>query len=133
MAFEFLFYLLNAFDSGSYTSLKSYPRARYLANHAVLSTTDHLSTLYSSQLSPVIWARSTGLEILNELPFVKEMIMGGAGAGAGGRGGGSVWGGIGGTIGRAVEMGRVAGSLGGMVLGNLKERVAREMRGERDT
>lgn len=69
--------------AGSYNALRPYPRSRYLANHVVLSTTDHLSTLYSSQLAPIVWARSTGLEIINELDSVKAAIMGGAGAGGG--------------------------------------------------
>ncbi|KAM0786663.1 hypothetical protein ACM66B_002112 [Microbotryomycetes sp. NB124-2] len=70
-------------DIGSYNALRTYPRSRYILNHAILSTCDHLASLYSSTSRPVVWARSTGLEIVNELDSLKRVLMGGAGAGIG--------------------------------------------------
>ncbi|KAK4049561.1 putative ubiquinone biosynthesis monooxygenase [Microbotryomycetes sp. JL201] len=70
-------------DIGSYNALRSYPRSRYIPNHAILSTCDHLASLYSSTARPFVWARSTGLEIVNELDGLKRVLMGGAGAGVG--------------------------------------------------
>ena len=46
----------------------------------MLSATDKLHKLYSTTLPPVIWARSVGVEILNELDTVKAAIMMNAGA-----------------------------------------------------
>ena len=112
---------------GSYNTLKSYPRTRYIANHAVLSTTDHLSTLYSSQSPLVIWARTTGLEIINELDSVKSAIMGGAGGSKAGPNA-SVWGGIASGIegvGSGVSMLKAVGE---MVGGQVKERLARSFK-----
>ncbi|KAK4047356.1 putative ubiquinone biosynthesis monooxygenase [Microbotryomycetes sp. JL221] len=66
-------------DIGSYNALRSYPRSRYIANHTILSTCDHLNSLYSTTLKPIVWARSTGLEILNEFDSLKNLIIGQAG------------------------------------------------------
>lgn len=110
---------------GQFTNLRSYPRARYIPNHAVLSTCDHLSTLYSTTLAPVVWARSTGLETLNEIDSLKNLIMGGAGSGVGvktGRGEGA-WG----VVADGVEKVRngvgLAKAVGGLVGAQLKNRL----------
>jgi ubiquinone biosynthesis monooxygenase Coq6 len=66
--------------SGSQTALHPYSRERYLENHKVLSVTDKLHKLYGSTLTPVVWARSVGLEVLNELSLVKGALMFSAGA-----------------------------------------------------
>lgn len=104
--------------SGAYNTLRTYPRTRYIQNHAVISATDHLNTLYTSNLSAVIWARSTGLEVLNELDFVKTLIMGGAGATPkGGKMG--VWGNVAEGIegvGKAVGFLKAVGGMAGMAL-----------------
>lgn len=105
---------------GSFNSLRPYPRSRYTANHAVLSATDHLSTLYSSQSPLVIWARSTGLEIINEFDIVKSLIMGQAGGNAKGeekrRAEGGGWGtivdGMEGVV-KGAEMAKMMGQLVG--------------------
>lgn len=44
-----------------------------------MSAVDKLHKLYSSTTSPVVWARSTGVEVLNELDVLKAGIMGAAG------------------------------------------------------
>jgi ubiquinone biosynthesis monooxygenase Coq6 len=45
-----------------------------------MSAVDKLHKLYSSTLKPVVWARSVGLEVLNEFDSVKAAIMMDAGA-----------------------------------------------------
>lgn len=90
-------------DLGTHSSLSEYPRDRYLANQAVLSAVDHLHWLFvvppprehlsaaaeshaadgvvQDNLSrAVIWARSTGFEVLNELGVVKRAITSFAGS-----------------------------------------------------
>jgi ubiquinone biosynthesis monooxygenase Coq6 len=77
---------------GSYTSLIPYSRARYFENHKLLSATDKLHKLYSTTLPPVVWARSVGLEVVNEWSALKGALMGEAGAeGDSESGGGSYW------------------------------------------
>ena len=66
--------------AGSYTTLLPYARARYFENHKMLSATDKLHKLYTTTLPPVVWARSVGVEALNELDTVKAAIMMNAGA-----------------------------------------------------
>ncbi|UZJ53388.1 hypothetical protein CBS101457_002708 [Exobasidium rhododendri] len=81
-------------DLGSHLTLSSYPKDRYLANQAMLSAVDHLHWLFA--LPPpgdprngilgnvwsqaVVWGRSNGFEILNELTGVKRALMGFAGS-----------------------------------------------------
>lgn len=45
-----------------------------------MSAVDKLHKLYSTTLEPVVWARSVGLEVINELDFLKAAIMMDAGA-----------------------------------------------------
>ena len=66
--------------SGSYTSLLPYAQKRYLENHILMSGMDKLQKLYSTELSPVVWARSVGLEVINELDSLKAALMLSAGA-----------------------------------------------------
>ncbi|KAH9928780.1 ubiquinone biosynthesis hydrox [Amylocystis lapponica] len=68
-------------DVGSHTALLPYARERYLANHTLISACDKLHKLYAARAAPVVWARSTGLEVLNELDTVKAALMLSAGAG----------------------------------------------------
>ncbi|KAF8471500.1 ubiquinone biosynthesis hydrox [Gautieria morchelliformis] len=72
--------VLRGADIGSETALLPYSRERYLENHKILSVTDKLHKLYSATLPPVVWARSVGLEVLNELSIVKGALMLSAGA-----------------------------------------------------
>ncbi|EGN95013.1 hypothetical protein SERLA73DRAFT_170904 [Serpula lacrymans var. lacrymans S7.3] len=67
-------------DIGSYTALLPYARERYFENHKVMSAVDKLHKLYSSTAEPVVWARSVGVEVLNELDSVKAALMMNAGA-----------------------------------------------------
>lgn len=74
-------------DIGSYIALRPYASERYFENHKVMSAVDKLHKLYSSTLEPIVWARSVGLEVLNELDTVKAALM----MDAGGRSMGSGW------------------------------------------
>ncbi|GJE90325.1 ubiquinone biosynthesis monooxygenase [Phanerochaete sordida] len=67
--------LLSGGDVGSYTSLLPYARGRYFENHKMLSACDKLHKLYSTTAGPVVWARTVGLEVLNELDTVKAALM----------------------------------------------------------
>lgn len=96
-------------DVGSYNALKPYARERYWENQKMLSAVDHLHWLYAGVPVPlaqqadggrrqrsvdglvksaakevvgrgVVWARSTGLEVINELGFVKNAFMRQAGS-----------------------------------------------------
>ncbi|KAG8988991.1 putative ubiquinone biosynthesis monooxygenase [Tulasnella sp. JGI-2019a] len=67
-------------DIGSKTALGPYPRARYLQNHNLISATDKLHKLYSFTWPPLVWARSVGLEVVNELDTVKAALMMNAGS-----------------------------------------------------
>ncbi|KAF4610564.1 hypothetical protein D9613_006875 [Agrocybe pediades] len=72
--------LLNGGDLGSYTALLPYTQERYLANHTMMSSVDKLHKVYSTELQPIVWARSVGVEVLNELDSIKAGIMMTAGA-----------------------------------------------------
>jgi ubiquinone biosynthesis monooxygenase Coq6 len=67
---------------GSYTALLPYMRSRYMQNQSLLLATDTLHKLYGTTAPPVVWARSTGLEVINELSTIKGALMGVAGASA---------------------------------------------------
>lgn len=114
-------------DVGQYTNLRSYPRARFIPNHAILSTCDHLSTLYSSKLAPVVWARSTGLETLNELDGLKNLLMGGAGSrvsgGKTGRRSAGGWGVVADGIEKVRNGVEVAKAVGGLVGAQVRNRL----------
>ncbi|PIL25239.1 hypothetical protein GSI_13128 [Ganoderma sinense ZZ0214-1] len=72
--------VLNGGDVGSRTALLPYARERYFENHKILAACDKLHKLYASTAEPVVWARSVGLEVLNELDSVKAAIMLNAGS-----------------------------------------------------
>lgn len=81
-------------DLGSHLSLGSYPRERYVANQAMLSAVDHLHWLFVTPppgdsrngflgnvwSRAIVWSRSSGFEVLNELGSVKRALMGFAGS-----------------------------------------------------
>lgn len=94
-------------DWGSHESLKGYERERYLANQGMLSGVDHLFWLFdiggetleeakrrggaplsaSQSFRPsnlladgTVWARSTGMEVLNELDWIKRRVQKTAGS-----------------------------------------------------
>ena len=65
---------------GSYTALFPYAQERYLANHTIMGAIDKLHKVYTTTFEPVVWARSVGIEVLNELDTVKAALMMAAGA-----------------------------------------------------
>ncbi|KAN0060088.1 putative ubiquinone biosynthesis monooxygenase [Thecaphora frezii] len=96
-------------DLGSYNALRAYPRQRYWENQKMLSAVDHLHWLYAGVPVPLsqqadggkramerdgllrglakegiargtVWARSTGMEVINELGFAKNLFMRQAGS-----------------------------------------------------
>lgn len=44
-----------------------------------MATVDKLNKLYSLEASPIVWARSVGVEVLNEIPVLKNAMMDTAG------------------------------------------------------
>ncbi|KAI0664381.1 ubiquinone biosynthesis hydrox [Cubamyces menziesii] len=72
--------LLTGGDIGSRTALLPYARARYFENHKIMAACDKLHKLYSATAEPVVWARSVGVEVLNELDSVKAAMMLAAGS-----------------------------------------------------
>ncbi|KAJ9114723.1 hypothetical protein QFC22_005599 [Naganishia vaughanmartiniae] len=74
----------NGGDLGAYTSLLPYTRERYPANHLLLSTTDKLHYLFSTRIPGINWARSVGMDVINELGPIKKLLMGRVGAQASG-------------------------------------------------
>lgn len=119
--------ILEGADIGSKLSLHPYPRKRYLTNHNIMSFIDKLHKLYAVEHSkPIVWARSTGVEILNEIPSLKGAMMGTAGAAKegssqAGLGSSGLWKGLAG----AVELADGARTVGGAVFGGLRNRLAR--------
>ncbi|KAF5383600.1 hypothetical protein D9615_003491 [Tricholomella constricta] len=67
-------------DVGSYTALLPYAQERYLENHTLMGAIDKLHKLYTTTFEPVVWARSVGVEVLNEFDSVKAALMMMAGA-----------------------------------------------------
>ncbi|KAJ6518714.1 ubiquinone biosynthesis hydrox [Mycena sanguinolenta] len=67
--------LLQGGDVGSRTALLPYGQERYFENHKIMSVMDKLHKLYSTSFEPVVWARSAGLEVVNELDSVKAALM----------------------------------------------------------
>ncbi|EIW58415.1 ubiquinone biosynthesis hydrox [Trametes versicolor FP-101664 SS1] len=72
--------VLTGSDIGSRTALLPYSRARYFENHKIMAACDKLHKLYSATAEPIVWARSVGVEVLNELDSVKAAMMLSAGS-----------------------------------------------------
>lgn len=110
-------------DIGSKLALNPYPRKRYLTNQNIMSFIDKLHKLYAVQSAPVVWARSQGVEILNQLPSIKGAMMGTAGAGndlMNGTRAPGLWG----AAAKAVEAVGSARMIGGALLGGLRNKLA---------
>ncbi|KAF8647752.1 hypothetical protein AX16_006587 [Volvariella volvacea WC 439] len=67
-------------DIGSYTALLPYSSERYFKNHTMMSAIDKLHKIYTTTAEPIVWARSVGVEVLNELDTIKAAVMLSAGA-----------------------------------------------------
>ena len=121
-------------DVGSRTTLADYPRKRYFTNHMMINATDKLQKLYGTRLGPIVWARSVGLEVVNEWTGLKGGLMRAAGGsvesgGSHGGDGGLAWmAGASGVeaISAALGTGRtLAGVVGDLISGKDGGRVAR--------
>lgn len=112
-------------DIGSKLSLNPYPRQRYLTNHTIMNVIDKLHKLYAQEAKPIVWARSTGVEILNQLPALKGIMMSGAGAKTDKNSNPrqNVWNGVA----KAYDMASGARDLGGMLGRMAKSRIASAM------
>ncbi|KAH8832778.1 hypothetical protein DL96DRAFT_1583324 [Flagelloscypha sp. PMI_526] len=117
-------------DIGSHTALLPYSTERYFENHKMMSAVDKLHKLYSTRSEPVVWARSVGLEIVNELDSVKAAIMMTAGGDANktssrSGGGGAVWDFAGSSVQAVVAGLNVAERLGKAAAGSLLQRFSK--------
>jgi len=68
-------------DLGSELAIRDYPKERYTENHLMLSATDHLNQIFGARNGVVNWIRGTGLDVINEVGWIKKVFMAGAGAG----------------------------------------------------
>ncbi|KAH8986109.1 hypothetical protein EDB92DRAFT_1936262 [Lactarius akahatsu] len=120
-------------DIGSRTALTPYARERYFENHKVMSAVDKLHKLYASTAPPVVWARSTGLEVLNELDTIKAGIVGAAGGQSSARAGaGLFWDTVASGVETLVGGARVAEAVGSglqSVAGGILQQLARAAAG----
>jgi ubiquinone biosynthesis monooxygenase Coq6 len=67
-------------DPGTVLALRQYSRERYLANHLLMSGVDKLHKLYGTQSGLVVWARSMGLEVVNESSTLRSFFAKRAGS-----------------------------------------------------
>ena len=92
----------------------------------MMSTVDKLHKLYASTVPPVVWARSTGVEVLNELDTVKAgMISAAGGRSSAGIVPGSLWGMVAGGVEALVSGTRVIGTGLNTVAGGMLQQLAR--------
>ncbi|BGO97377.1 Ubiquinone biosynthesis monooxygenase COQ6, mitochondrial [Rhodotorula toruloides] len=116
-------------DLGSYIALKPYPRDRYFANHKILSACDHLESLFRRTNAPVVWARSTGIGVLDAMEPLKEVLMAQAGSvktsdGRGGARSAGAWGAVASVLDNVGKAREVVGLVGGAVVGQIGRRAA---------
>lgn len=58
-------------DIGNIHLLRQYASERYLRNIMMISSCDKLHRLYSTDVAPVTWIRSLGLNAVNQMDFLK--------------------------------------------------------------
>lgn len=63
-------------DIGQKMALEPYFAERYLPNHILLGVVDKIHKIHTTSLQPVVWARSLGVDILQNLPIVKDWLVG---------------------------------------------------------
>ena len=94
-----------------------------------MSAVDKLHKLYAITAPPVVWARSTGVEVLNELDALKAGIISAAGGQSSPRGGASFpWETVASGVEALVGGARVAGAVGSglrSVAGGILQQLAR--------
>lgn len=64
--------------AGDLRVLNRYRRARAEPILTMRMATDGLHRLFASQATPVVWARNTGMQFIDRVPFIKRMLIGGA-------------------------------------------------------
>lgn len=62
-------------DIGSSFVLDEYNATQWARNNAMLGTVDKLHKLYSASSGPVVWARSLGLDAVNNMGWLKGFFM----------------------------------------------------------
>ncbi|KAH3663730.1 hypothetical protein OGAPHI_005132 [Ogataea philodendri] len=62
-------------DIGTKMALEPYFSERYPANHVLLGVVDKLHKIYSTDAAPLVFARSFGVNVLNNVPFVKDFMV----------------------------------------------------------
>lgn len=63
-------------DIGSPLALEPYFSDRYPENHVMLGVVDKIHKIYSTDFTPIVQARSLGVDLLNSLGFVKDVMVG---------------------------------------------------------
>ena len=64
--------------AGDLRVLSRYRRARAEPIMAMRMATDGLHRLFASQATPLVWARNVGMQVVDRLPFMKRVLIGGA-------------------------------------------------------
>ncbi|GME86515.1 unnamed protein product [Ambrosiozyma monospora] len=62
-------------DIGSKFALEGYFSERYPANHVLLGIVDKIHKIYSTDFTPLVMARSLGLDAINNTPFLKDFMV----------------------------------------------------------
>lgn len=62
-------------DIGAKIALEPYWSERAIPNHVMLGIVDKIHKIYSTDFAPIVWARSLGVNVLNSLPFVKDLMV----------------------------------------------------------
>ncbi|AEC21068.1 hypothetical protein PT7_2528 [Pusillimonas sp. T7-7] len=65
--------------AGDTRVLHRYRRARVEPILAMSMATDGLHKLFSNQTAPIAWGRNAGMQVVDKVPFLKRMLIGGAG------------------------------------------------------
>lgn len=62
-------------DIGNRMALEPYFSERYIPNHVLLGVVDKIHKIHSTDFPPIVWARSLGVNAINNLPFVKDLLV----------------------------------------------------------
>lgn len=65
--------------AGDARVLHRYRRARAEPILAMSLATDGLHKLFANTTAPVAWGRNAGMQVVDKVPFLKRMLIGGAG------------------------------------------------------
>ncbi|ODV85648.1 hypothetical protein CANARDRAFT_7755 [[Candida] arabinofermentans NRRL YB-2248] len=62
-------------DIGTKFALEPYFSERYPENHVMLGIVDKIHKIYSTDSTPIVMARSFGVDVINNLPFLKDFMV----------------------------------------------------------